>query len=248
MATFPPIDMAIAAPAFRFVGDDEPGRGPRRLLQVLAGHDENHNYPYCWGYTIFRTVYTPGSDEAFARAIERLGIYAKAYVNDDIASKRPPNKEPRDPRPNQDLCSRYYNEVVEDGETLANASLEEVGRRFDAWINEHLTPDALQRGSGTSNARFRFCLMLDQESVDNILASPEEPYLSLRTDRQRQDGWVKVVTDEQRPEGGRLWFRVGIRHFLWSLWFDSQDPDFFLEEQEGVDEGDGVLTFMDHGR
>jgi hypothetical protein len=114
-------------------------------LQTIADHDGGHNYPYCWGYTIFRTVYTPGSDEEFARAIERLGVYAKAYVDDDIAFKHLPNQEPPNPLPNQEVWSRYHNEVIEDEEMLANAGLEEVGRRFDAWIKERLTPDALQR-------------------------------------------------------------------------------------------------------
>jgi hypothetical protein len=244
MPTFPPIDKAMAAPAPRFIGDDEPKRESRLLLQVLADddHDKSHDYSYSWGYTIFRTVYTPGSDDAFARAIERLAIYAKTYTNGDISFKRLPNQQPRDNVPNTELWSRYYNEVVEDRDTLANATLEEVGRRFDAWISEHLNRDVLPP-RGTSNARFCYCLMLDQESIDNILGSPEEPYSYLPTHNPK--GWVKVLTDEQRPEGGRVWLRVGIRHMLWALWFESQDPDFILEEQLGVDNGDGVLTFMD---
>ncbi|KAH6640323.1 hypothetical protein F5144DRAFT_483533, partial [Chaetomium tenue] len=237
---------AIASPAFRFVGDDEPRRASRMLLQVLADddHDESHDYRYSWGYTIFRTIYTPGSDEAFARAIERLAVYAKTYVNDDIALKRRPNQQPRDPLPNQELWSRYYNEVIEDEHTLANATVEDVGRRFDTWISEHLNLDALPRRR-TSNARFYYCLMLDQESVDNILTSPEEPFRFLPSDIQHQPGWVKVVTAEQQPEGGRVWLRVGIRTMLWALWFGSQDPDFILEEQPGVDGDDGVMTVMD---
>jgi hypothetical protein len=216
------------------------------LLQVLADdeHDKSHDYRYSWGYTIFRTVYTPGSDEAFPQAIERLAIYAKAYVNDDIALKRRPNQQPRDPLPNRELWGRYYNQVIEDEDTLAHATVEDVGRRFDVWISEHLNLDALPRRK-TSNARFCYCLMLDQESVDNILTSPEEPFGFSRSDSRHQPGWVKVVTAEQQPEGGRVWLRVGIRTMLWALWFGSQDPDFILEEQPGVDGGDGVMTFMD---
>jgi hypothetical protein len=248
MAAFLPIDMAIAAPAFRFKGDAEPNRAARRLLQTMAYHDGSHNYPYCWGYTIFRTVYTPGSDEAVARAIERLGVYAKAYVDDDIAFKHLPNLEPPDPLPNQEVWSRFHNEVIEDEETLANAGLEEVGRRFDAWIKERLTPDVLQRNR--SNARFSLCLMLDQESIDSILSMSEEPHPFLRgpADKQTNSGWVKAITNEQQPEGGgRLWYRVGIHHFLWSLWFGWQDPDFILEYFEWVDEADGSRNLRGMG-
>ncbi|GKT66568.1 hypothetical protein ColTof4_04060 [Colletotrichum tofieldiae] len=240
MATFPPIDMAIAKPEPRFIRDPETQRAPRRDLLSIAFHDGSHNYPYCWGFTIFRTVYTPGSDEAFAKAIDRLAIYAKQYADDDILHKRLPNEEPRDPLPNRELWSRYYNEAVEDPETLANAGVEEVGRRFDAWVSEHFDSGGGKRG--VPNSRFRLCLMLDQQSIDSILAMPENPRTGLRDDPHIFDRWVKVVTDEQWADRGRLWLRVGVS-FVWLLWFGAQDPDFMYEEAGWADESDGVLNF-----
>ncbi|KAL0939537.1 uncharacterized protein CTRU02_206147 [Colletotrichum truncatum] len=241
MANFQPIDRAIAQGPQCLLGDPEFRRPVRECLQQLSHHNGSHNYPYCWGYTIFRTVYTPGSDEAFAKAIERLGVYAKNFVDDDILLKPLPNKKARDPLPNQELWSRYYNEVVEDPETLANAGIEEVGKRFDAWVNEHLAPASGKRSA--PNARFSLCLMLDQEGIDSILAMPEDPKVGLKGDPDLYRRWVKVVTDEQRPESGRVWFRVGIQGSLWSMWFSMQDPDFMYEEVGWLNGDDQVYNF-----
>lgn len=239
MANCQPIDMAIAKPPARFTGDPEPRRGIRAKLLSLAEYDGSHAYPYCWGYTIFRTAYIKGSDNAFVEAMERLGVYAKAYVDDDITLKPRPNEEPKDPLPNQDVWNRYYHDIVEDPERLANASVEEVERYFDGWINEHLRSVPGRRRA--PNKRFELCKMLDQESIDNILLMSKDPYG--RGDPRRFDHWVKMITDVRRPEeGGRVWFRAGIQSYMWSLWFMWQDPDFLYEEQCWVSEADGVMN------
>jgi hypothetical protein len=237
MPNFPPVDMAIAKPPDRFLGDPEPRRAIRNVLLSLADYDGSHDYAYCWGYAIFRTVYTEGSDEAFAEAIKRLGIYAKMALDDDILFKPLPNEEPNDPLPNQDVWNRCYHEIVEDPEKLANASVEDVGKYFDTWVKEHLRPVTGRRRP--PNARFELCIMLDQESIDNILLMPEKP--SSRDHDDVFDHWVKIVTDEDNPEeGGRLWFRVAILGYMWNLWFAWQDPDFMYEEVFWVSEEDGV--------
>ncbi|KZL81072.1 hypothetical protein CI238_09832 [Colletotrichum incanum] len=171
MATFQPIEMAIAKPEARFIRDHEMRRTPRHDLLSIARYDESHNYPYCWGFTIFRTIYTPGSDEAFAKAIDRLAIYAKQYADDEILHKR-------------------------------------LTRVFAS------------------------------QSIDNILAMPENPRTGLREDPYIFDRWVKVVTNEQWADRGR----EGVRGFVWSLWFVAQDPDFMYEEAGWADESDGFLN------
>ncbi|KAM0327425.1 hypothetical protein ACHAQA_005711 [Verticillium albo-atrum] len=238
--------MAIACPQPRFVGDVEPVRLSRLALQYLARHDGSHDYPYSWGYTIFRTVYTPGSDEAIAQAVERLAVYAKFFTQNEHARPRL-GAGAFDTRPNEELWSRYYCEVVQDEQNLANASESEVGEWFDAWIGQH-------RRSATStrpepNARFLFCLMLDKESLENILALPEDPrspvnYRGSYGDEEKSRGWVKVITNRMRTEeeggGGRWWLRVGISDYLWPMWFYPFDPDAMLEEMGWMDAEDGI--------
>lgn len=208
----------------------------------MANYDGSHNYPYCWGLTIFRTAY--GSDEAFTKAIERLNMYAKAWVYGDLA--RMPREEPKDPLPVQELWNRYYSEIVEDP-ALSCADVEEVGRRFDAWVKKNFDSTGKR---DVPNARFRFCLMLDQQSIDTILAMPEDPK-SLRDDPPKDKRWIKLVTGEQWadrgwPNRGRLWGRAGIPEF-WPMWFAIEDPDFIYEEQGWAEdqwsETDGALNF-----
>ncbi|KAI8648700.1 hypothetical protein NCS57_01482200 [Fusarium keratoplasticum] len=241
MTNLPPIDMAIASPKPRFPGDDEPTRLSRIALQHLARHDGSHDYPYSWGYTLFRTVYTPGSDEDVAKAVERLAIYAKFFTQKEHA------RGAFDSRPNEELWSRYYCEVVQDEQALANASESEVGERFDGWIRQHRRPATSLYPE--PNARFLFCLMLDEESLENILALPEDPRAPVNygygaPGEDAGEGWVKVISNRIRSEdeggGGRYWLRVGITDYLWPMWFYPFDPDAMLEEMGWMDAEDGV--------
>ncbi|KAF3811701.1 hypothetical protein GCG54_00014450 [Colletotrichum gloeosporioides] len=244
MANFQPIDMAIANPKPRFVNDPETNRSSRQCLLQMANYDGSHNYPYCWGFTIFRTAYD--SDEAFTKAVERLNNYAKHWAYHDLARRR--GREPKDPLPNQDLSSRYYSDIIEDP-GLAGADVEEVGRRFDAWVKEHLNSTDKR---DVPNARFRFCLMLDQQSIDAILAMPEDrETVTDSMDPPRNQRWMKLVTEEQWadrgwPKRGRLWCRAGIYDF-WGMWFGVEDPDFIYEEigwaEDPWSETDGALNF-----
>lgn len=244
MARLPPIDMAIAAPMPRFAGDVESNRKSRRALQQLAHHDESHDYGYSWGYTVFRTVYTPGSDAAFLNAIKRLAIYARTFTQDEPRAYRPKSEPAFDPRPNAELWSRYYCEVVQD-ETLANASESEVGERFDTWIRQRRRP-ATTNAPWRPNGRFLFCLMLDQESIDNILALPEDPYAPAAfstSSEEGGEGWIKVISNSMRWEeersSERWWLRVDIEDWLWDVWFLPFDPDAMIGEW-GEEDEDGV--------
>lgn len=176
MAQFPPIDMAIACPAPLCDADVQSTHKARSALQHLATHDGSHDYPYCWGYTIFRTVYTPGSDEDVAKALDHLAVYARYFFTKGQLHPRVPGGEDQfDTRPTEELLSRYFSELVQDEQRLGDLSESEVGERFDAWITQHRRP--VTGGiSPVENTRFLFCLMLDAESLDNILALPQDPY------------------------------------------------------------------------
>lgn len=232
MATLDTIDSALF--------NVQDGRLSRDHLRQLTQRSGDHHHPFSWGHVIFRTVYTPESNEKFHKALKILGIYAQNFANDDILSKPLPNETPHDPTPNQELFRRYYNVVIEDPVSLADASVDEIGNRFDAWIKENLKPGAKSK---EPNCRYRYCLMIDQECIDNLLAMSENPNIDLSEDRQQYDRWVKVVSNTQQTEGGRFWLRVGINLFLWTLWFGSDDPDAIIEYVAWPDEVDGVLNY-----
>lgn len=176
MAELPPIDMAIASPAPRFPGDVEPLRMSRIALQHLTHHDGSRNYPYSWGYAIFRTVYAPGADEVFAKAVERLAVYAKFFTQDEHTRPRL-GQGAFDPHPNEELRSRYYCEVVQDEDILAGASESEVGGIFDVWIRQHRRAATTTSASPRPNARLLSYLMLDEEASRTISSSQRIPVL-----------------------------------------------------------------------
>lgn len=105
--------------------------------------------------------------------------------------------------------------MVQDEDTLAGAGVSEVGDMFDAWVSQHRCAAATTtNASPRPNSRFLFCLMLDEESIENISGLPEDP----RAPVDYGSSWVKVVTDRVRSaeEGGgsgRLWLRVGVTDY-----------------------------------
>lgn len=211
----------------------------RIALQHLAHHDGSHDYPYSWSYTIFHTVYASRSDEAVAKAIERIAVYARFFTQDEYACP-PLGQGAFDSNPNEGLWSRYYCDVVQNEDILAGASESEVGDMFDAWIRQHRRAATTNDASPRPNARFLFCLMLDEESIENILKLPEDP----RAPVDYVSSWVKVVTTRVRSAeeggGGRWWLRVGVTYYLWPMWFYPFDLDAMLEEKGWKDAEDGV--------
>jgi hypothetical protein len=229
----------------------------RSALKHIAIHDGSHDYGYCWGFTIFRTVYTPDSNEAVTEALERLAVYAKYFVTKG-AQLHPRVRRGEgqfNTRPNEELISRYYNELVQDEESLADASESEVGERFDAWITQHRRPVTAR--STETNTRFLFCLMLDEESIDNILALPQDPYAPTNFrahDEEEDECYVKVISNRMKTEEeyggeGRYWLRVGIRDFLFLVCFFAaeDEPDVIIEELGWIDPEDGVQNLWGSG-
>jgi hypothetical protein len=64
------------------------------MLRLLSQQSHFHDRPYTWGFTILRTIYTPDSDERFARAIEELNQLAREYVLNDLSGPHEPSQEP----------------------------------------------------------------------------------------------------------------------------------------------------------
>lgn len=229
MTTFRPIDRAEVNLYDRSLAG--------QYLYALSRFEGYHEYPYCWGYTIFRTVYGPGSNEAFSKAIERLNAWIKYVLETNARSPKIP-----------EIWNRYYNEIIED-ETLGNASIEEVGRRFDTWVAEHLHLPSDYPGSEAPNSRFRFCIMLDQEGIDKILSLPEHLSHDGLYHPATQDPWIKVITtwDSWQFEGCRVWIKHRIFDDLSATWFGGTDPDAFSEESIWEAEDHGRIDIRDAG-
>lgn len=86
-----------------------------------------------WGFTIFRTVYTPESDTQFPLLLAKLDAYVKDSVDAELRPNpfMAPSTEPAfDSGPNEEMKRRYVNVVVEDRE-LDGASIDEVRDAFE---------------------------------------------------------------------------------------------------------------------
>lgn len=242
MASFTPIPTSLIDLQSRLprrFPPEEPDRQVREYLKLLSRLSAFHDRPYSWGYTIFRTVYTPESDETFPKAIECLEFWANHFVMRELEVKRRFNEAPLDPAPNEELARRFYCDIVQDAATLDGADVNEVGKRFDAWVNEHLQPGAQKR---MVMGRYSFCIMLDQQGIDHLLQMRDNPptHEEFRAQLRLH---VKILTDWHcdPEEGGRFWLRVGIQHQLFPLCFGLGDSD--ISELGLPDETDGVYNF-----
>lgn len=237
MSRFPPIDPALTLKRPRpRTGDPyrDIGRRCKWFLDIWDYVNEPDRFENSWGYTIFRTDYS--SDERFAKAVRFLTIYAENWLFHDLwlpEDWRQLNLTPRDPRVVYEVRSRLYNVVVEDRTTLDNATIEAVGQQFDLWSARIL--EEAQHG-GRPPTRCMYCILLDKESIDNLLTLPEQPSQVQVPDIYYI--WVKVISNETR-NGRRLWLRVGVYDVLWEHWMCVSDQEMYAICQDMVAGYDG---------
>ncbi|PQE05803.1 50S ribosomal L17 protein [Rutstroemia sp. NJR-2017a BVV2] len=184
-------------------------------------------YAETWGFTIFRTVYTPQSDAQFQSFLSKLNSYVKDYVFRDLNSPGPPY----DSAPNEELMRRFVNEVVEDPK-LDGADEDQVRDAFAQWLGDH-DVDLEEHALIT---RHRVCIMVDEGVLNSVAAAPEDPTQPY----ELEDVWVKVVeyigAEEEQWQG---WFKAGLGA-IYCLWFNH------LAGENAEYMYDGTLAFGRH--
>ncbi|RGP77399.1 hypothetical protein FLONG3_4491 [Fusarium longipes] len=110
-----------------------------------------------WGFVVFRTVYTEESQPLWESYIEFL----KASVEDSLEFKELSTL----------LKPLLEWTIIEDRETLDNASKQKVRERFSEWASQC----SIERdGPGAEEAlrqefpRFRYCIYIDQKCLDTV--------------------------------------------------------------------------------
>ncbi|KAF7543783.1 hypothetical protein G7046_g9931 [Stylonectria norvegica] len=106
MDSFQPIPRAVFRPRRNGPNDVEFKREPRLHLDAIMNVSHGHQRPYTWGFTIYRTVYTPESDAAFPEALERIRhlIYREIYADCKTWKwNKGPDDPLLDPTPNDEL-------------------------------------------------------------------------------------------------------------------------------------------------
>jgi hypothetical protein len=187
-----------------------------------------------WGFTIFRTVYTPQSDVQFPLFLAKLDVYVKNSIDDGIMPPLFSNlitEPPFDSGPNEEMKRRYANDVIEDP-ILDGASVDDVRDAFTKWLKDNGVDLEMHH----LYARHRVCIMVDEAVLDSVAAGPEDPNQS----HELEDVWVKVVEylapGEQEWQG---WLKVGLNalnYFWFNVFGDEEVEDMFeAAKSEGVD-------------
>ncbi|OQE29169.1 hypothetical protein PENFLA_c004G04714 [Penicillium flavigenum] len=184
-------------------------RLPRQLYPWLPGHfrDLYHWLNFTeptWGYTIYRTTYTPRSHAAFPRIID-VTTAANEF-----------NRTPFD-----EMWAKYKPRVVEDTSQFDGASIDQVRTHFKAWVTERDILDCFPS--------YRMFIVKDEESFQTLQNAPLPEDLPQRLeDMQRH--YVKVVEaleeDPEPPFPG--WMKCSLSG-IFDLWSNMQEGSY-LEE------------------
>jgi hypothetical protein len=115
---------------------------PRQLYPWLPGHyrDLYHWLNFTeptWGYTIYRTTYTPQSHTAFPRIVDLTTAYIKDGFYKDYRSCLRYNRRADEfnRTPFDEIWAKYKPRVVEDASQFDGVSLEQVRAHFKALGN-----------------------------------------------------------------------------------------------------------------
>jgi hypothetical protein len=186
-----------------------------------------------WGFTIWRTVFTSGSDPTFARALDIINQWVKHECFEQVKqSHTSTGAETQDYKEAQEVWKRYDNVVIED-RTLDGASSEAVRQKFLAWIE--------QKGvEQNKTSRYRYCILIDEDVLETLGRFPTPPSRKFREKWQVYS--LKVIDveidgeeDDEYPRGYRCcimippWLLAHIYFFCHNVGADEM-----RDETEGV--------------
>ncbi|KAJ5174367.1 uncharacterized protein N7482_000244 [Penicillium canariense] len=175
-------------------------------------------YKFPWGYIIYRTVYTPKSDELWPIAMEKLGHIINSSIDAGLHAKIRHNR-PEDPESNEEperLVKESRKDVIfSDKRFWDRAGIEQIRQHFREY---------LRASKGTIYGRFKGCLVIDELSLKSIVFSDvPQPWLGGRSPNMGQyclgvvgmiDGLYPESRDHPRYTG---FMRVYVRS-LWDLY------------------------------
>ncbi|KAG2002653.1 hypothetical protein GB937_009617 [Aspergillus fischeri] len=163
-----------------------------------------------WGYFIYRTVYTPESDQVWSACLEKLDRYVHWEI-DRVDGDRYSEADDQDLGfPEKLVHESYKNIVLEDKERWDGASIEQIRRDFKDLV--------ASRGAeiGDVVPRYAVCLVIDQHCLDSrAFEDPEES----RHGGGPGKGFILMIDPEFAPghrKEGYFWFmRVEINELFW---------------------------------
>lgn len=124
------------------------------------------NSSWLWGYAIYRTVYTPESDELWNSALDKLDRWMNYRIDAELRIHK---EWAQDPYPERVIHESYRNVIIEDKDLLDGASVDRIRQHFKKW-KETITGEPGEVHFGIcSMGRFNACLMVDDRSLKSIV-------------------------------------------------------------------------------
>lgn len=113
-------------------------------------HDELPNQ-WPWGYTIYRTVYTPESNQHWDAVLEAISknVYADLDLHED--------------KPSQIFKEGYRPLVFDDPAQFDGATLDEIRNNFR---------EVRESDNRNQGVRFRWCLVIDESALQSVIRRP----------------------------------------------------------------------------
>ncbi|KAF9888814.1 hypothetical protein FE257_008183 [Aspergillus nanangensis] len=163
----------------------------------------NISEDFPWGFIIYRTIYTPESDELWPAVLSKFTRYIHYEIDCqcDVVDDRMPEQ----------LVHESHQDVIISDKKWDGASVDQIRENFLSYLVT--TP----RGLEFTNPRFKGCLVIDAPALESLLHAPEPENWQFGMQRP----FVGMV-DAQYVEGQR-WMPTGywgyIRVELGHLWF-----------------------------
>ena len=155
-----------------------------------------------WGFIIYRTVYTPESEELWPIVMERMAHQLHRGIECEL--DHPMELHGDESRPEQLIEESHKDVIISDPSRWDGASIEQVRGHFAVYLRK------IKQEDYSEESRFASCLVVDERSLKSIA-------------KEDRNGFVGVVDGRYNPEerydnpSYRGFMRVQIKA-LWDLY------------------------------
>ncbi|KAJ5522028.1 hypothetical protein N7527_006143 [Penicillium freii] len=155
-----------------------------------------------WGYIIYRTVYTPESEELWPIVMKRMAHQLNRGIECELDHPRELHGD--ESRPEQLIEESHKDVVISDPSRWDGASIEQVRGHFAVYLRK------IKQEDYSEESHFASCLVVDERSLKSIA-------------KDDRNGFVGVVDGRYNPEerydnpSYRGFMRVQIKA-LWDLY------------------------------
>ncbi|KAJ5369228.1 uncharacterized protein N7496_008988 [Penicillium cataractarum] len=144
--------------------------GSRASVQLIK------NLKWPWGFIIYRTVYTPESDELWSACLDKIEESIRLEI--DIFGG-----EYTDQTPERILKDTFKNVVLEDRDRWESASVEQIRADFIAHL------ESIGSFVGDDAPRSTVCLVIDDACLQSIRNTFDEP-------ESNRGSWAPTGTED----------------------------------------------------